>query len=498
MVYLKSVAKGFLLMFLGLVFTKVIALFYKVVFSRYYGAHGLGVFSIGFGIFTLLTTFSILGFNYGLSRYISLYQEKNKEKLRNIILIFFSVSFVLSIIFAIGLVFLSNYLAVIYKIDELAVILRYFAAAIPLYVIILMLQKIFEGFKDFKYSAILEGSINFLKFVFLVICVFYSFKLPFVVLSFVLTIFLVDIFGALLVRKYIKLKEIINSKVDKDLLLDVIRFSWPLSLVFILHTVLNQFDSLILGYFSSPVDVGVYNLATSIAGLISLASLVGGPVLLPSFGDLYSKKDDTNMKSLYISSIKWLTLLSFPILFITVSYPGFVLKFIGGSEFSAGAVTLMIISIAFLINTVFIATTMLLMAIGKTKYLLMNTSTALIFNLILNVILIKRYGIIGAAITFLITAVIINSLRIVEVKKLLGLNPFDFNYIKSFLVLVFVSVVSFYLSKYLFLNEYYVMFSSFLIFLVLSFVLLLVLKCFTEEDNEIYVAIKKKILRFKN
>ena len=80
----KAVAKGFILMMFGVVITRAIGFFYKVLFSRSYGADGFGLFSIGLGFFTLLATFSIMGLNIGLSRYISMYRQKDTKKLNKI------------------------------------------------------------------------------------------------------------------------------------------------------------------------------------------------------------------------------------------------------------------------------------------------------------------------------------------------------------------------------------------------------------------------------
>ncbi len=497
MAHLKSVAKGFILMLIGLVFTKAVSMLFKIVFSRYYGAHNLGLYSLGLGIFTLLTTFSIFGFNYGLSRYISLYHEKDKDKLKNIMLIFFSIAVFLSIFFALGLFFSSDYLAKLYKTEELSLVFKLFAISIPLYVISLMIQKIFEGFKEFKNSALLESGINLLKFLFLIVCVFLSLKLPFVILATALSFLLMNFLGIHLIKKHIHIKDVFKTRIDPNLLKDVFLFSWPLALTFILHTILTQFDSLILGYFLTPFDVGIYSLVMSAAGFIGLSALVAGPVLLPSFGELFAKDDKENLKSIYISSFKWLTILAVPVLFLFVSSPVIVMNLFGGKEFISGAPILILLSIAFLISNVVIPTTTILIAVGKTKYLLINTSTTAALSVVMNFILIPRYGIFGAAVTFLVTSIFINVLRIIEVRKILGLNPFDLTYLRMIFIFLLTGVVSFYLPKYIFVNQYFLLVGSFVLFSVISFGLMLILKCFNEEDTEIFNAIKKKILKFK-
>lgn len=493
----KAVAKGFILMMFGIVITRAIGFFYKVVFSRAYGASGFGLYSIGLGFFTLLSTLSIMGLNIGLSRYISMYKDKNIKKLRKIILIFTTISISISILLAIILILISGQLSKIYKSDELAIIFRYFAIGIPLYVIMLLAQKIFEGFKNFKYSVLLESSLSAIKFLFLAACVLYALKLLIVVLSFTISLLFICFIGIYLLNKFVRISEVLKAEFDSKLLLDVVKYSWPLSLALILHTTLSWFDSLVLGYFKSASEVGIYNLALSIAGLISLPSLVGSSVLLPIFSELHEKKDNKLINLIYSTSFKWLSILSLPILFVIIAYPSLVLNIVGGTEFLTGNKPLALLSFAFLISTVIIPSTIVLLAAGKTKFLLMNTAIAVVINLILNLILIPMYGMMGAAFSFFVTAFFVNILRLIEVKKLLQMQPFNWKYIRLLLVFFIAGIASFYSTRYLSINQYYTLFVSFAIFSIISFILFFVLRCYSKEDIEVLNAIKMKLGSYK-
>lgn len=493
----KAVAKGFILMMFGVVITRAIGFFYKIIFSRTYGAEGFGLFSIGLGFFTLLSTFSIMGLNIGLSRYISMYKQKDVKKLNKIVLIFTTISVSLSALLAIILILLSNKLSVIYKSDELVIILRYFALGIPLYVMMLLSQKVFEGFKNFKYSVILESTLSAIKFLFLLVCALLAYKLSTVVLSFIISLLFVSIMGLFIVNKFIKIINVFKSRFDSRLLLDVVKYSWPLSLALILHTILSWFDSLILGYFKSISEVGIYNLALSIAGLISLPSFVGSSVLLPVFSELHEKKDNKNMNTIYSTAFKWLSILSLPILFVLISYPTSVLKIIGGTDFTIGNIVLIILSLGFIISTVVIPSTIVLLAVGKVKFLLMNTIIAVIINMVLNLLLIPKYGMIGAAISFFVTALIVNLLRLIEVKKLFRIQPFNFKYDRLLCVFLIAGLIAFYTTKYLSMNQYYTLFISFFIFALISFILFFALKCYSKDDIEVLNAIKMKLGGYK-
>jgi O-antigen/teichoic acid export membrane protein len=67
---------------------------------------------------------------------------------------------------------------------------------------------------------------------------------------------------------------------------------------------------------------------------------------------------------------------------------------------------------------------MLLVMAGRTTANLMNVLIALAANLSLNLILIPRWGIIGAAVAWAASIVLSNILPLLQIRRSLGLDPF--------------------------------------------------------------------------
>jgi O-antigen/teichoic acid export membrane protein len=65
---------------------------------------------------------------------------------------------------------------------------------------------------------------------------------------------------------------------------------------------------------------------------------------------------------------------------------------------------------------------------GKSSWNLFNTAAALTSNVVLNLVLIPRYGIAGAAIAWTASIVVDNSLALAQTWRLMGMRPFGRGY----------------------------------------------------------------------
>jgi hypothetical protein len=71
--------------------------------------------------------------------------------------------------------------------------------------------------------------------------------------------------------------------------------------------------------------------------------------------------------------------------------------------------------------------------IGKPLVNLYNELGTFVLNIILNLFLIPKYGIVGAAIATTISVTLINLIRIFEVYTILKIHPYNASYVKHFL-----------------------------------------------------------------
>jgi O-antigen/teichoic acid export membrane protein len=120
-----------------------------------------------------------------------------------------------------------------------------------------------------------------------------------------------------------------------------------------------------------------------------------------------------------------------------------------GKSFVGGATALMILAWA---NLVDVGTGMcgtILSMSGYTKLKLVNNIVSISLSIGLNVLLIPRFGIVGAAISALIVFTALNSIRILQVYYLMRLLPYNRSFLKPVGAALTVFFLIFFLKQWL-------------------------------------------------
>jgi len=133
---------------------------------------------------------------------------------------------------------------------------------------------------------------------------------------------------------------------------------------------------------------------------------------------------------------------------------------------------------------------------GREKLEFLNDVGILILNILLNLILIPKFGILGAAIATAVSLILLNIIRVLEVYIFLKMHPFDPKFLKCIFSTVLTFLLVFPLKYYLFSNFHYflnLVLTSFAILIFFS--LFLVLFRFEKEDNLIFEKIRGRLGR---
>ena len=121
-----------------------------------------------------------------------------------------------------------------------------------------------------------------------------------------------------------------------------------------------------------------------------------------------------------------------PISLLFIIYPAKMLLLFG-PYYMAGASVLVILTVTTFIQAAFGAASPALSMSGFTHLILWNSLGAFILNIVLNVALIPKYGILGAAWATLISLVAIGIARVIEVRWILKLSFISSKMIKPVL-----------------------------------------------------------------
>ena len=141
---------------------------------------------------------------------------------------------------------------------------------------------------------------------------------------------------------------------------------------------------------------------------------------MPIASKLESDEQFTEALNVNESILRWLGIVSVPVLFPMLVYPSHVIRFIYRADYATGWPALVVLAAGFAVHNVFSANRSLLTAIGRTKVIMLNNALAGGVNLGLNLYLIPRYGITGAAVATVASYLLRDLVVLAELKHLTG------------------------------------------------------------------------------
>ena len=213
---------------------------------------------------------------------------------------------------------------------------------------------------------------------------------------------------------------------------DIFSFSMVSWVSALASTGLIWADTLILGYFRSAGEVGIYNVSTRI---VTLAVFVMAPInaaFAPVFAHAYHVGDHDEMSRTYSAATGWIVRLAMPAFVVLVVFPRDILR-IFGEEFVVGAIATVILAVGQLVNASTGPVGSVLNMSRHVRLNMMDNIAALALNLVLNVVLVPRYGFVGSAVAWSVSLAGVNIARVLQARHYLGIRPFGRSTLKSLL-----------------------------------------------------------------
>ena len=193
------------------------------------------------------------------------------------------------------------------------------------------------------------------------------------------------------------------GKPDLSVLKPYLLFSLPLIPAALSCLIVEMSDRYVIAYFLGVASVGIYSAAYSLGTVIGLFMSPLGITLLPTMFKLYDNNKIEELKMHLNYSLKFYLMFAIPSLFgLTVLSKSLLLTFTT-SEFVSAYLVVPIVALGTIFYVGGGTIAIILQILKKTKILAIVGGAAAAINLILNIILIPIIGILGAAISTLIT-----------------------------------------------------------------------------------------------
>jgi O-antigen/teichoic acid export membrane protein len=186
--------------------------------------------------------------------------------------------------------------------------------------------------------------------------------------------------------------------------------------VTIINLALNSIDILLLGIWTDSQTVAIYGVATRIASLT--AFFLGGvnAVVAPKFSILYANGQYDKLAYLSGQASAITIALTLPLLVPLFCFPQLFMSFFGVEYVNSSSV-LLILVIGQLFNALAGSVGCLLLMTGREKLMQLNLASVALVSTIMNIIVIPRFGIIGAAAVSSLSLTLLNFISSVLVYK---------------------------------------------------------------------------------
>ena len=201
------------------------------------------------------------------------------------------------------------------------------------------------------------------------------------------------------------------------------RFSLPRTFGAIMQVLLLSLDVLLVGAFLSARQAAAYSFASRYAVYATFALQAIVASVLPQMSRLMDARDYVSVKIVYKSSTWWTIAASWPALLALATFAPLFLSLFGPGYVS-GSSALTIIALAMLANTGTGASGPLLQMAGRSGVSLVLLTMSLAINIGLDVWLIPRHGLVGAALALLASVVFNTVLTSTIIWRNFGVEPF--------------------------------------------------------------------------
>jgi len=436
---LRSITKNAGITAFGIFFMNALAFVTNAIITRTLGAEPYGLFVLATKIIDFIAIVSTLGYTATIVKYISHYQGKGDyARAKGTIVYTSGILFLITFFTSILLFLLSKFISTsIFNREDLILPFKILLISLPFTVSGGAMLSSLIGLKLIKQNVLISKILQPLSYLALTaLCFLFGYKLLGLITVQVVTGIFIFILSLLLIYK----KFLVHHKTEKPIIekKTLWSFSWPMFFNQLFLKATNFAPVFIMGLYLTTSDIGIFNIGFRIALMVSILLTAFRLIFAPTISGLFAQKNTKLIAQLYQTTTKWIFTFSLFVFGFIFLFGGSLLS-IFGEEFSTGLNVLLILAVGELVSAGAGLGGNIIVMSGRPKVALTNSGLSLILILALCFKLIPEYGIIGAAIAYGSTIIMVNILRISEVYYFEKMQPFKLSYLKP----IFAAAISY-------------------------------------------------------
>lgn len=419
------VAKGGGFLAAGDLFNYVSRLVASLVLANLLGADRYGLYTLSVSLGFLVAGLGNLGLDAAMERYVAVYRNrKDQTSVRGTLQLGLGVTLLAAVTTGAGTYFAAGTVARrVFEDPRLTPMFQLVGLLVPFVIATALLTSVVRAFKRMDYSAFAENFIQPLVRLALIgvlalVGLTETVALIILVVSYVAaTLVLLGMFHRVFPHVLVRAEARRETR-------EIAAFSFPFWFSGILTQIRKNVQPVFLGVFSAAANVGIFSIATSANLLSSVSMMATRKSLRPILAETLDEGNEAQTRHLYQATTRWTLTAALPSFLVIILYPTELMGLFGKS-FEAGAAALFVLAWADLSNAATGTCGTILDMSGLNRIKMINKVFEFAVTISLNVVLIPRWGLMGAAFAVLGSTVAIQLVRVIEVAVIVGLHPYN-------------------------------------------------------------------------
>lgn len=425
-----TVAKGGSISFIGTMLEYAGRFLLGFLLARLLGDEQYGLYSLADSTFYIIVGVALLGLNTGTTHFVSMFAAlRDRAALWETIQIGLGLPLLISLVGGLLCFGWAAPLAeIIFREPSLAPLLRIVAFAIPAGTLAASASFVLLGLKRVEYSVVAQNILQTYLKLFLIVALAFT-GLTAIKAMAVYAIGAMTSCGLLIyfVHQLFPINRSLG--VSFQHIRRMLRFSLPVYLSELMLMLGPNLRILLLGALSTVASAGVFTVASRVS-MVSTAFYTSITMMsMPIVSELHAAGDLKNLKRFFQTMTKWTLTFSLPFFLLILFFARPILSVFGDSYVS-GSLGLIILAGNDLFGAAVGICGVMITMTGNTKLNILNAAIRSILLAALSVVLIPRWGVVGAALATTVSLSVVNLILMLEVFLLFRILPYNRSFVK--------------------------------------------------------------------
>lgn len=418
---------------LGLLFLAYAQLF------RYLGPEGSGKFQF---VLSFVTLFGVV-IDFGIQQYVIKKISEDRSKAKIYFHNFLAVEVVMALVVygaMVGTALFNGYEPMVVKAIMLAGI------GIVLHGLTYPFLAVITAHYDLKKAALLNFIASFINFSVIFVTIWLKGSIVMLASQQVIFSTIALVLYYQFIQKYIGPPQVLKglSKLDLKLVKKIFIAALPFAMLVGFSTVYNRIDVVLITKYLGYTQTGLYTAAYKFFDLIAFFPAVVSHSLYPLFASMMAENKLAEVRTTLERYLRFMSAVALPMATGGMLLAGPIVRILAGEQFAEAANVLAVLVWAPAILFLYIVVNSLVIS-QLTKFAVVVTGINVVINIVGNLILLPRIGIMGAAIMTLVSESIQGIFYFYFVRRKITKFKFLVNLWQPFIASSVMGVVVFYL-----------------------------------------------------